>query len=222
MGVADRQSMWKSRFDDSLAIVNNGTGYIETDFMLGDQMTLEVCFKKTSTTRTGALFVGKGGTGGNDDLIDFRFFFAPNPNYMYCDCGCGVPSGDSGGRYYIADETTQWHVVEYPKLVNGTPVALLDGNIMTQARAYKTDGNWGTVAGKLSLFGPNQSVATYQPGAIRYVNVWQYNTDNLLASFWPDKAGGIKDIISRKTYLPLKGSVEIVKWKDLGVNMNEG
>ena len=36
MGVADRQAMWKSGFDDSLAIMNNGTGYIETDFMLGD------------------------------------------------------------------------------------------------------------------------------------------------------------------------------------------
>lgn len=58
MGVADRQSMWKSGFDDSLAILNNGTGFIETDFMLGDYMTLEVCFKKTSTVRTGGLFVG--------------------------------------------------------------------------------------------------------------------------------------------------------------------
>ena len=221
MGVADRQSMWKSRFDDSLAIVNNGTGYIETDFMLGDQMTLEVCFKKTSTVRTGYVFVG---FYDGADLTDFRFFFAP-PNRMYCDCGKGTQSYDYGGRSFCADELTKWHVIKYPTLVNGELVALIDNENMTIEKDYmhhSSNGAWGTTSSKLKLFGATSTDASYQPGAIRYINVWQYNTNNLLASFWPDKAGGVKDIISRKTYLPLKGSVEIIKWKDLGVNMNEG
>ena len=220
MEAAARQNFWKNGFDDSLAIVNNGTGYIETNFMLGDQMTLEVCFKKTSTVRTGYVFTGfYDGT----DPTDFRFFFATNN--MHCDCGKGNPPdgiGGVGGRYTANDEMTQWHIIKFPALVNGEPVATLDNAVMTKDHAYASNGAWGTTPSKLKLFGATATDTSYQPGAIRYINVWQYNTNNLLASFWPDKAGGVKDIISKKTYLPLKGSVEIVKWKDLGLNMNEG
>ena len=214
--ISSKQLFWlDNNVDPTLAVVNSGTAYFVTDFLLGDQMTLEVCFKKTSTVRTGALFVGIGGTGGNDYLYDFRFFFAPNPNRMYCDCGKGNPQGDAGGRYYAVDELTQWHVVKFPTLVNGQPVAILDGVAITKNRNYTSDGAWGTKPSKLKLFGVTSTDTTYQPGAIRYINVWQYNTDNLLASFWPDKKGGFVDTVSKKFYAPVQGEVEIKKWEEV-------
>ena len=62
MNIASRQEFWNTYTDFSkYCIVNdNATTYIETDFMLGDNMTLEVCFKRThdKSSDTGVVLVG--------------------------------------------------------------------------------------------------------------------------------------------------------------------
>ena len=94
-------------------------------------------------------------------------------------------------------------------------MAILDGVAITKNRNYTSDGAWGTKPSKLKLFGVTSTDTTYQPGAIRYINVWQYNTDNLLASFWPDKRGGFVDTVSKKFYAPVQGEIEIKKWEEV-------
>lgn len=48
--------------------------------------------------------------------------------------------------------------------------------------------------------------------AIHHVNVWRYNSDELLASLYADKkSGGVIDLISKKHYVPTTGEVSIVR-----------
>lgn len=53
MTEAKRQLFWNDGDVDTLAVVNRNTAtYISTDFMLGNYMSLEICFKRTSITDT--------------------------------------------------------------------------------------------------------------------------------------------------------------------------
>ena len=57
---SSKQLFWldNSSVDPSLAVVNSGTANFVTDFLLGDQMALEVCFKKTSDFDSGITLAG--------------------------------------------------------------------------------------------------------------------------------------------------------------------
>lgn len=69
------------------AVVNDSNACIVTDFMLGDYMTLDVCFKRThgSSYDTGSILVGT--VPSSSDWEDFRLFFYNGT--LYGDFGKG-------------------------------------------------------------------------------------------------------------------------------------
>lgn len=69
------------------AVVNDSNACIVTDFMLGDCMTLDVCFKRThsSSYDTGNILVGI--VPSSSDWEDFRLFFYNG--ILYGDFGRG-------------------------------------------------------------------------------------------------------------------------------------
>ena len=105
-------------------------------------------------------------------------------------------------------DTASWHVVKCP---DGSSSPSLDGSTAAfkQEHPLRSDGNFGTFGAKLKIF--QEADAPNQKAAVRYINVYRFNTDELLASFWPDRRGGFIDAISGKFYAPVQGEVEIKK-----------
>jgi len=133
--------------------LNDSNAYIETDFTLGNYMSMEICFRRTSDVNTGILTVGTW-AAGVQDYQDFRFFFNANST-MICDCGAGVNSTTSGARIaQNVDDKTNWHVCKFPMLINGTAKGFLDGNVIeyTENGGIRSDGNYGVKSNPLTFF----------------------------------------------------------------------
>lgn len=210
---SSKQLFWLDNInvDPTLAAVNSGTANFVTDFLLGDQMALEVCFKKTSDFDSGITLVGycvSDGTQEFNDNLDYRTFFAGSK--IYCDCGYG--------RYEMpfADKIS-WHIIKFPVKIGGVAKPILDeSSAQFTGSGFDASGNFGLVPTPLRIFDDvRYPENANQPAAIRYINVWRYGQDKLLASFWPDKRGGFVDAVSGKVYYPVAGEVEVKKWEEV-------
>ena len=213
MQQAAKLILWQDKKYSDFCVVNDNNAYILTDFMLGDQMTMEVCFKRTTDINTGLVTVGTF-MPGVQDYQDYRFFFF-NTSTMICDCGTALNTTTGGGRTHAdVDDKTFWHIAKFPVLVNSNAKTLLDGVVTNTENSIRSDGNFGVKSNPLTFFSNSQTNASQQI-ALRYVNIWRFNTDEILASFWPDKRGGFIDTVSKKFYAPIKGEVKIKKWKEV-------
>lgn len=225
MEYASKNLFWVDDTYADYAVVNEvDSTLLSTDFLLGDQMSLEVCFKLTKTEYSGDLAVGSGITA-HTDTNDYRFFF--HDEHIICDCGQATNYNVSGGRYAMKfTDLSEWHDIKFPILIgNAAKVLFDDKDVVNDSFAnapapMKPDGIFGTLPMPLCLFASDskqfENGVLSQKIAIRYVNVWKFNTNELLASFWPDKkSNGIIDLISQKSYMPVIGEVKIMKWKKI-------
>lgn len=215
-----KQILWNSSvaIDDTLAVVNNNEAtYIPTNFMLGNYMTLEMCFKRISLTDTGHVIVGfmRQASLYHDDAKDYRCFFSSGK--MYCDCGRVSLTNSRDSRFSAPmTDTISWHIVKFPVQDSSIARPILDGNWFGESvnQPFDATGNFGLTNMPLKFFTDMTDLQS-QKVAIRYVHVWQYNSDKLLASFWPDKRGGFVDAVSGKVYYPVAGEVEVKKWEEV-------
>lgn len=145
-----------------------------------------------------------------------RFFFAAGASTMICDCDTAVNTTTGGGRTFTnVDDKTFWHIAKFPVLVDSNAKTLLDGVVTKTKNSIRSDGNFGVKSNPLTFFSNSETNASQQIALI-YVNIWRFNTNELLASFWPDKkSNGIVDLISQKSYVPAIGNVKIMKWKEI-------
>lgn len=182
--------------------------------MLGDNMTLEVCFKRThdKSSDTGVVLVGHHNL--QSDRTEYRLFMAGG--YLYGDCGKGQSYTAAGGRnYYSFTDQSSWHIAKFPVYDGSSNVMMLDGKTTGRVseNQYVANGDFGVQASKLCVFTDALDPAASQKAAIRYLNVWKYGTNELLFSGWPDPArNGLIDIISMKCFEVNNGSVKIVDW----------
>lgn len=174
-------------------------------------MALEVCFKKISDFDSGITLVGycvSNISNEFNDNLDYRTFFAGSK--LYCDCGYG--------RYEKPfTDKIDWHVIKFPVKIDNDAKPILDEN-STQftGGGFDANGNFGLVPTPLRIFDDvRYPENANQPAAIRYINVWEYNSTKILASFWPDKKGGFVDTISKKFYSPVQGEVGIKKLEEV-------
>ena len=222
MEQAAKNLFWVDESYSDYCIVNESDQTIlSADFLLGDQMSLEVCFKLTKHEYTGDTAVGSGITP-HTDTQDYRFFFYDE--HIICDCGQATNYNSSGARYAMKfTDLSEWHTVKFPVLIGGAAKVLFDDkDVVNESFAdapspMKPNGNFGTLPMPVCLFKNDiTGNAISQKIAIRYINIWKFNSDELLASFWPDKkSNGIIDLISQKSYVPAIGEVKIMKWKNL-------
>lgn len=149
-----KQLFWLDNInvDPTLAVVNNHEGtYISTDFMLGNYMSLEMCFKRTSTTDSGQVIVGF--CYNNDDAKDYRCFFAGGR--LYCDCGRVSSTNSRDSRFSATmTDTTSWHVVKFPVADGSIARPTLDGNWFgdSTSQPFDVTGNFGLTNIPLEFF----------------------------------------------------------------------
>lgn len=206
--------------DDTLAIVNNGNAYIETDFMLGGtKMQIETVFLiRPSDNNTGDLFIGHSQT---NDAKDYRFFLFNN-HTVFVDVGEGT--NGLGSRQTIKPSENVWHKFLVPVAVDSS-VALPQcddaefGSVSSNPITLTVEG-FGTVSDKLKIFAKSTS-ANSQTGAIRYIRVRDFNTQEILADFYPmidNNVPGIYDVISNKFYASSTGTLQVVSWKSISTD----
>lgn len=147
--LAAKQLFFSSDVDYSeYAVVNDSNACIVTDFMLGDYMTLDVCFKKIDSSATGLVLVGYESTV---DYRDYRLFFANSQ--VFGDCGNGGRSYGVGARsIQVLSDTSSWHTTVFPTPSGSSDVMLVDGKAASTVEiAYTVGGNFGATASKLCV-----------------------------------------------------------------------
>lgn len=196
--IAARHSV--SSPDAVLAVVNRGGASFDTGFVLGDYMTLEVCFLvQAGASLSGYLLCGH--VGGGNDSRDFRMFF--HADQVYLDAG-GLPNG-GGARGAVHISRDEWHTALGP--VGGHFV--VDGSVVW-SDPYAADGGYGVNGMSMRVFGDSKDSQT---SAIRYITVTRYGTGEILCDLWPDRRGGFVDRVSKRLILPSAGSVDVVDWR---------
>ena len=202
--------------DDSLALVNDGNAYIETDFLLGGtKMQMEaVLLRRSTDNMTGGVFVGHD----DNDAHDYRLFFAGVTNgVIFIDVGSGTKG--RGARETPLFSHGEWHRALTPIADSATSGhSEVDGQMdyVQDAISLSTSG-FGVYARKLKFFA-GSSTKDSQTGAVRMVRVRDFDTGRLLADFWPKvKSGvpGIYDRVAGKFYTSTKGTLRVVPWKEL-------
>lgn len=234
MGVAARQSMWKSGFDPlNYCFISRYNCKIVTDFYAQHTVNTGVeavfLFMNELTSATGDTIFGHSGTDSSSgiDSQDFRFFIAstyPNCN-LYFDRGNGRSSFFTSEGFNILN--TNWHKVSFQgrSSVTYDKTTLKNETTVTSNSAscrfcFFQSGGW------------TMSTGAQNDVAIRYVRIYDTSTGQDLAYFVPDFEG-MRDLVADKVYKPVnadarfevvkwKSLSEVEEWKDLGVNMNEG
>lgn len=205
-------------YDDSLALVNNGGAYIETDFVLGGtSMRLDLIWlTRADDGYTGDVFVGYMNAS---DAKDYRMFFYNSSGNFYCDIGAGT--NGRGSRQAETFDNDVWHWFSGPYAITSTTaLPKMDGvsfggslgNPITLSVA-----GFGTEATKMRFFARSPS-GTSQKGAIRRAWVSDFTTGTVLADFWPIKRNGIPgllDVVSNSFYTSSEGTLDVVSWKTL-------
>ena len=191
--IAARHSV--SSEDAALAVVNRGGACFDTGFVLGDYMTLEVCFLVPDGAVSNC-HVLVGHNGGGNDSRDFRLFAANNAVVL-----------DAGrARCVVGISRNEWHTALGP--VDARFV--VDGEVV-QGESYAADGGYGVTNGTNMLVFGDQTKS--QESSIRYITVTRYGTGEILCDLWPDRRGGFVDRVSRRLILPVQGSVDVIDWR---------